>query len=254
LSEPASSEGGFGAALDFTGKRVLLTGATGGFGRAMAELFAAQGASLVLADLPSDELSQLAERHGAAAHGYDQADLAQVEQLAADAGEVDVLVNNAGVLVRKPLLETTTDDITRLLAVDLAGVMALTIAVGRGMVARCRGTVLVIGSQTALYGATDRGVYAAAKAGVAQLARTAAVEWAPYGVRVVCLAPGRALTPMSEVALSDPAAHAAGLEHIPLGRYGTPEEIARVAVFLASDAASYVTGSTVVADGGYLLR
>jgi len=153
----------------------------------------------------------------------------------------------------KPLLETTPEDISRLLAVDLAGVTALTIAVDRGMVERRRGTVLMIGSQTALYGARGRGVYAAAKAGVAQLARTAAVEWAPYGVRVVCLAPGRALTPMSAVALSDPKAHAAGLEHIPLGRYGTPEEIARVAVFLVSDAASYVTGSTVVADGGYLL-
>ena len=246
------SDAGFGAALDFSGKRVLLTGAAGGFGRAMAELFAVQGASPVLADLPSEELAQLAERHGAPSHGYDQADLDAVERLAADAGAVDVLVNNAGVLESKPLLDTTASDILRLLAVDLAGVMALIIAVGRGMVERRRGTVLMIGSQTALYGARGRGVYAAAKAGVSQLARTA-VEWAPYGVRVVCLAPGRVLTPMSAVALADPAAHAAGLEHIPLGRYGTPEEIARMAVFLALDAASYVTGSTVVADGGYLL-
>jgi len=247
------SDPGLGAALDLTGKRVLLTGATGGFGRAMAELFAAQGACLVLADLPSEELAQLAGHHGAASHGYDQGDLDAVEQLAAEAGEVDVLVNNAGVLLTKPLLDTTAEDISRLLAVDLAGVMTLTIAVGRGMVERRAGTVLMIGSQTALYGAKGRGVYAAAKAGVSQLARTAAVEWAPYGVRVVCLAPGRALTPMSAVALADPEAHAAGLEHIPLGRYGTPEEIARVAVFLVSEAASYVTGSTVVADGGYLL-
>lgn len=247
------SDAGRGAALDFAGKRVLLTGATGGFGRAMAELFAAKGATLVLADLPSEELAQLAEYHGVASHGYDQSDLDAVEQLSADAGEVDVLVNNAGVLLSKPLLETTSSDISRLLAVDLAGVMALTIAVGRGLVERRAGTVLMIGSQTALYGARGRGVYAAAKAGISQLARTAAVEWGPYGVRVVCLAPGRALTPMSAAALSDPQAHAAGLEHIPLGRYGTPQEIARVAVFLASDAASYVTGSTVVADGGYLL-
>jgi NAD(P)-dependent dehydrogenase (short-subunit alcohol dehydrogenase family) len=247
------SDPGLGAALDLTGKRVLLTGATGGFGRAMAELFAAQGASLVLADLPSEELAELAERHGATAFGFDQANLTAVEQLAADVGEVDVLVNNAGVLLSKPLLDTTADDISRLLAVDLAGVMVLTIAVGRGMVERRRGTVLMIGSQTALYGARGRGVYAAAKAGVSQLARTAAVEWAPCGVRVVCLAPGRALTPMSAAALADPEAHAAGLEHIPLGRYGTPQEIARLAVFLVSDAASYITGSTVVADGGYLL-
>lgn len=240
-------------ALDFSGSRILLTGATGGFGRAMAHLFHDQGGELVLADLPGPALEDMAGSFGVTSIGYDQADLESVEHLAGAAGDIDVLVNNAGILVSRPLLETTAEDITRLVSIDLVGVMALTIPVARGMVSRGRGTVLTIGSQTAFYGAKNRGVYAAAKAGLAQFTRTAAVEWAPHGVRAVCLAPGRALTPMSAGALADPAAHAAGLQHIPLGRYGTPEEIARVAVFLASEAASYITGSTVVADGGYLL-
>lgn len=241
-------------ALDLTGRRILLTGATGGFGRAMADLFHEQGGELVLADLPGAALDDMAAQLGVTTIGYDQGDLRSVERLAQAAGEIDVLINNAGVLLSKPLLETTADEIVRLVSVDLVGVMALTIPVARGMIARGRETVLTVGSQTALYGARNRGVYAAAKAGLAQFTRTAAVEWAPHGVRAVCLAPGRAITPMSAATLADPALHTAGLEHIPMGRYGTPEEIAKAAVFLCSDAASYVTGATLVADGGYLLH
>jgi NAD(P)-dependent dehydrogenase (short-subunit alcohol dehydrogenase family) len=96
-------------------------------------------------------------------------------------------------------------------------------------------------------------VYAAAKAAVSQFTRTAAVEWGRHGVRVNCIAPGRMLTRMTRALLADPREHAAGLARIPLGRYGVPEDIAPLALFLASPAASYITGQTVVVDGGWLL-
>lgn len=102
-------------------------------------------------------------------------------------------------------------------------------------------------------GADGRGVYAAAKAGISQFTRTAAVEWGRAGVRVNCIAPGRMRMRATEALLSDPVEHASGLERIPLGRYGQPEDVAHAAVFLASDAAGYITGQTIIVDGGWVL-
>ncbi len=240
-------------ALDFTGRRVLVTGAANGFGAATARLFRAHGARLVLADIEADTLAPLAASLGAEAIPYDQADPASIDALAARAGEIDVLVNNAGILVANPLLETDPADILRLIQVDLIGVILLTRLIGAGMVARGRGVVLSIGSQTAFCGGENRAVYAAAKAAIAQLTRSLAVEWGPSGVRVVSLAPGRSLTRMTSVTAAPGYAGDRGLARVPLGRWGTAEEVAQSVVFLCSDAASYVTGETLIADGGYAI-
>ena len=239
--------------LDFAGKRVLVTGAANGFGAAMAKAFAAQGAALVLADLEADRLREVARSVGAEAHVFDQSDPASVERLAAAAGELDVLVNNAGMLVAKPLLETSLEEIRRLVETDFIGVARLMQLIGRGMVERRRGVVLSIGSQTAFSGGENRGVYAAAKAAVSQITRAAAAEWGPHGVRVLCLAPGRSLTCMTAETARPGYTGDRGLARVPLGRWGTAEEVAKVAVFLASDASSYITGETVIADGGYVI-
>ena len=239
--------------LDFAGKRVLVTGAANGFGAAMAKAFAAQGAALVLADLEADRLREVARSVGAEAHVFDQSDPASVERLAAAAGELDVLVNNAGMLVAKPLLETSLEEIRRLVETDFIGVARLMQLIGRGMVERRRGVVLSIGSQTAFSGGENRGVYAAAKAAVSQITRAAAAEWGPHGVRVLCLAPGRSLTRMTAETARPGYTGDRGLARVPLGRWGTAEEVAKVAVFLASDASSYITGETVIADGGYVI-
>lgn len=240
--------------LDFTGRRVLVTGAANGFGAAISRLFRAHGARLVMADIEADTLAPLAAELDAEAVAYDQADPASIEALAARAGAIDVLVNNAGILVAKPLIETDPADIRRLIQVDLLGVILLTRLVGAGMVARGRGgVVLSIGSQTAFCGGENRVVYAAAKAAVAQLTRGLAVEWGPHGIRVVSLAPGRSLTRMTQATAALSYNGDRGLARVPLGRWGTAEEVAKSVVFLCSDAASYVTGETLIADGGYAI-
>ena len=238
--------------LDFTGRRILVTGASNGFGAAMATLFHAAGARLVLADIEEQPLAEIAARCGAEAHVFDQADPDSVKRLAEAAGPVDTLINNAGVLVAKPLLETSFEELRRIIDIDLVGALQLMQLVGRGMVERRRGVILSIGSQTAFSGGENRAVYAAAKAAISQVTKSAAVEWGPHGVRVVCLAPGRSLTRMTQQTAMEGQSGDRGLARVPLGRWGTVEEVAKMAMFLVSDAASYVTGTTIIADGGYV--
>jgi NAD(P)-dependent dehydrogenase (short-subunit alcohol dehydrogenase family) len=239
--------------FDFTGRRALVTGAANGFGAAIAALLAEHGASLVLADQEQDTLQAVASRLRASFHAYDQGDSGSVDGLVEAAGDVDILINCAGILVAKPLLETSLEELRRLMDVDFIGVCRLMQGIGRTMVRRRRGVILSLGSQTAFCGAEGRGIYAAAKAAVSQLTRAAAVEWGPYNVRAVCLAPGRSLTRMTVETAKPGYQGDRGLARVPLGRWGTPEEIAKLAVFLVSDAASYVTGETLIADGGFVL-
>ncbi|TDR88929.1 SDR family NAD(P)-dependent oxidoreductase [Enterovirga rhinocerotis] len=242
----------FARDLDFTGKRVLVTGAANGFGRAIAELYVELGAEVVLADREPGPLAEVAGRLGMASQLYDQADLASIERLHMAVREVDILVNNAGIMVAKPLLDTSPAELRAMIDVDFVGVVRLMQLFGGGMVARGKGVVLSIGSQTAFAGGEGRGVYAAAKAAISQITRSAAVEWGPRGVRVLCLAPGRSITRMTEVTRTA-ASGDRGIARVPLGRWGTAEEIAKMAVFLTSDAASYITGETVIADGGFVI-
>jgi NAD(P)-dependent dehydrogenase (short-subunit alcohol dehydrogenase family) len=242
--------------FDLTGRRACITGAAGGLGSALARAFAQAGAEPVLADLDADGVAALARELGEATawHRYDQADLGSIAALAQAVADVDVLVNNAGILAVGPILEAEPEEIARIITVDLIGPICLCRHIGARMIERGRGGVIVnIASQLAFGGAEGRGAYAAAKAGLVQFTRTAAVEWARHGVRVVAIAPGRLLTPMTAPMLSDPATYQAGLARIPAGRYGDPAEIARLAVFLASDAAAYIVGETIIADGGYVL-
>jgi NAD(P)-dependent dehydrogenase (short-subunit alcohol dehydrogenase family) len=244
----------FAEDLDFTGRRILVTGAANGFGAAMADLLNVAGAQLVLADIEKEPLAEVAARcRDAEAHVYDQADPASVARLAEAAGPVDTLINNAGMLLAKPLLQTSFEEMRRIIDVDFVGALRLMQLVAAGMVERRRGVILSIGSQTAFSGGENRAVYAATKAAISQLTRSAAVEWGPYGVRVLCLAPGRSLTRMTREVVKEGQSGDRGLARVPLGRWGTAEEIAKMAMFLVSDAASYVTGETVIADGGYVV-
>jgi len=239
--------------FDFKGRRVLITGAANGFGQAAARRFHQQGATLVLADIEAQPLAELARELGAKAVLFDQADSRSIAALAEQAGTVDVLINNAGALVAKPLLETSEDEARKLIDTDFLGVLLLTQHFGRRMVEQRHGVIVSVGSQTAFCGGENRGIYAAAKAAVSQLTRSAAVEWGPHGVRVVCIAPGRSITRMTQQTTSATWTGDRGLARVPLGRWGSAQEIADLIVFLASDAASYITGETLIADGGYVI-
>ena len=240
--------------LDFSGRRVLVTGAAGGLGSRMARAFHAHGATVALADRDLERLASLAAALGGAErHAFDQADSASVDALARAAEPVDVLLNNAGILHLGPFLEMSAEAVERLLATNLTGPVLLARAVARGMVGRGSGVIVNTASQIAFTGGPERAIYGTAKAGLVQFTRAAAAELAPHGVRVVALAPGRTPTPLTEEQLSDPDYLAESLARIPAGRLGDAGEMARLALFLASPLADYVVGETLIADGGYIL-
>lgn len=241
----------------------LITGAAGGLGSAMCRAFAAAGAHLALAELPSrlgeaEQLThELVQRHGtrAAAIALDVTDVAGIERAVAQAeslvGELDILVANAGINIPKPALETTEEDWDRVLDVDLKGVFFCCQAAGRRMVARRRGVIVNVASQNGVIGYYGRAAYCSAKAGVINLTRVLALEWAEYGVRVNAVGPTYVETPLTRITLGNPAIRDDILRRIPLGRLGTPEEVANAVLFLASPAASLITGTCLLVDGGW---
>ena len=241
--------------FDFTGKTACVTGAASGIGRATAVLLADMGAAVHAGDRDQKGLDLLAAEHpnGIKTVVYDQSKRESVEHLASIIGPVDILANNAGVLLYEPLLDLKWEDLEHVVSIDLVGAIGLTRLVGAAMVARRKGAIIHTGSQLTFNGAEFRAVYAAAKAGISQFVKTAALEWGPHGIRVNCVAPGRTLTAINRHLLSDPKEYAEAIKRIPLGRFGQPEDIARAIAYLASDASSYVTGQTLVVDGGWVL-
>ncbi len=247
--------GAFWGQFDFSGKVACVTGAAGGIGRATAALFADLGATVFVADRDEVALAAFAAERPAALRPvvFDQRELVSIERLAAAVGDIDILINNAGVLVYEPLLDLKWEDLDRVVSINLSGAIALTRLVGERMVARRRGAIVHTGSQVAFNGAEFRAVYAATKAGISQFVKTAALEWGRHGVRVNCVAPGRTLTAINRHLLQQPAQYEEALKRIPLGRFGQPADIANAFAFLASDAAGYITGHTLVVDGGWIL-
>ena len=243
------------AQLDMTGRRVLITGAAGGIGTAFARTFIDAGATLLLADKNETGLDDLRATLGGdtTTYVFDQSDIASMDRLVQAAGRVDILINNAGMLLVKPITDSTPEEMRDLVMVDLVGPMVLTRLIGPAMVAQGGGVIINVSSQLAFCGAEGRSVYAAAKAGLTQFTRSSAVEFGRQGVRILAVAPGRLLTSMSTFLGKDEAAYNAGIARVPVGRYGTPDEIADLVLFLASPNASYIVGETVVADGGYVL-
>jgi NAD(P)-dependent dehydrogenase (short-subunit alcohol dehydrogenase family) len=245
------------------GKVAMVTGAAGGLGSAMARVFAAAGAHVALAELPGRLLDasalaqELAAAHSvrALAVSMDVTDLPSIEaavaQVEAELGAPDVFVANAGVNVPKLALEMTEDDWDRVLDVDLKGVFFSCQAAGRRMVARGGGSIVMIASQNGVIGYPQRAAYCAAKAGVVNLTRVLALEWAASGVRVNAVGPTFIETPLTTVTLSNPDLRSDILHRIPLGRLGTPEEVAHAVLFLASPAASLITGTCLLTDGGW---
>lgn len=247
--------------FDASGRTVLVTGARRGIGRAIAEAFAESGADIVGVSLSEDhrEVAETIESFGRRFTGYscDFSDRARTTALATtllERHEIDVFIGNAGTFRRKPALEQSQSDWDHVQEVDLAAPFFLAQSVATGMIARGWGRIIFTASMTSFQGGLNVVGYATAKSGLLGLTRALSNEWAPQGVTVNAIAPGYVDTAVTEALQSDPLRSRQILERIPVGRWGRPADIAGAAVFLASDAAAYVTGATLPVDGGWLAR
>jgi NAD(P)-dependent dehydrogenase (short-subunit alcohol dehydrogenase family) len=245
------------------GRVALITGATGGIGAATVALFAQAGATLVLTSNEIDKLDTIvSELRAAGSTAYaipaDLSDQSAVRAMAdravALAGRVDILVCNGGMEgYVGPIGEASARDIDTLLGVNLLSAMTLTSALAPQMAAGGKGSIVVVASIAGVRGNKAIGLYGVSKAALAQLARNLAVEWGPQGVRANTVAPGLTRTPFARPILDNPDYLPRRLGLTPLRRAGEPEEIAAAILFLASDAGGFVTGHTLVADGGTII-
>lgn len=240
--------------FDLEGRTAIVTGAGGGIGRAIAVGLAEAGARVVAVGRRLEALEATCQALGgeALAIRVDVTDAQSISNAVDRAGSVDILVNCAASQLRKPALEIELGEWRALLDVNLTGVFLCSQEVGRRMANADGGVIVNITSLTEKIGLPRLAAYGASKGGVAQLTRALAVEWAPLGIRVNAVAPGRVATAMTADVFAEEDVRDSFLSRIPMGRAGTPADVASAAVFLASDAAAYITGQTIVVDGGWL--
>lgn len=239
--------------VDLSGRTAVVTGARSGIGHAVAELFLANGATVVAVQRSAPEA------HHDRLH-FISCDLTDPDAVAAVAARilsehrVDILVNNAGTNIRHPFEDFPLEDWDRVLQINLRSVVQLTQALARPMLDRERGTVINIASMLSFTGGMRASAYAASKGAVGQFTKSLANEWASRGVNVNAVAPGFIDTEMNVPLRTDEVRNRQILERIPAGRWGDPSDIAGTALFLASDSARYLHGVVLPVDGGYLAR
>jgi NAD(P)-dependent dehydrogenase (short-subunit alcohol dehydrogenase family) len=246
--------------FDLSGKIALVTGATRGIGAAIAQQLAAAGASVVISGNEGDECERLAadmrrDGHSVAGIPCDVANRREIEDLVRAVvelhGRIDILVCNAGIAPHAGPIGSASDlDWDRTMTVNVRSILWLTSLVIPGMAERCDGSVIIVSSIAGLRGNKALGLYGLSKAASAQLARNLAVEWGPSNVRVNAISPGVIETQFARPMLDDPAVMARRIALTPLRRVGQPEEIAAVALLLASAAGAFMTGQNVLVDGG----
>ncbi len=241
--------------MRLVGKRAIITGAAQGIGKAIAERFAAEGASLLLADIDGARVAELAAKLGQQAFAADVSNKAEVDALIAHAaalwGGLDVLVNNAGITHAASLDDLTEDDFDRVFATNLKSALWGTQAAARLMGPGA--AVINMSSVNAVLAIPNQIPYVVSKGAMKQLTNVTALALAAKGIRVNAIGPGSIETEMlAGILAEDEAARSRILSRTPLGRCGTPDEIAGVALFLAGDDSSYLTGQTIYPDGGRL--
>jgi 2-deoxy-D-gluconate 3-dehydrogenase len=248
-------------AYNLTDKVAIVTGAYRGLGRGMAMGLAEAGADVVLVDRePANETAGAIRSLGRKALVI-TADLMSTESIPSilqrtieTFGKVDILVNNAGIIRRAPAIDYSEKDWDDVLAINAKTVFFLSQAVARDMMKRKSGKIINVASLLSFQGGILVPSYAASKAAVAQVTKALANEWASQGININAIAPGYMATENTKPLREDPVRSKAILDRIPAGRWGTPEDLAGVAVFLASSASDYVNGHVLVVDGGWLAR
>ena len=243
------------------GQVAIVTGGGTGIGRSIALEFAKAGADVVVGSRKLVNLEKVAEEVRALgkrslAVPVDITKKTEVDSLVQRAmdefGSIDILVNNAGTIVRASLLEHSEQDWDRVIDTNLKGYYLCSQAVGRRMVEQKKGNIINVASVRAITAAPGRASYCVSKAGVPMLTRVLALELVDYNIRVNAIAPGWVKTELNELLWGDPETYKQITALIPMGRWAERSEIARVALFLASDASSYMTGHTIVVDGGLI--
>jgi NAD(P)-dependent dehydrogenase (short-subunit alcohol dehydrogenase family) len=238
--------------IDFGGKQIVVTGGANGIGLAIAQVFAATGASVCILDLPAERPTEVANSIGARGFVADVTDRNSLEEALDQAGQIDVIVANAGIGQAGSILNTGSDSWDRTLSVNLTGVFHCLQAGARRMQHRKDGAIVVMASTNSYDGEPDLLAYNASKAALLGLVHTAANELGPYGIRVNAVCPGLIRTRLTSKSFNNPEILSQYFRHIPLGRGGEPGEVAQAVLFLASDLASYITGATLLVDGGQM--
>lgn len=245
--------------FDLSGKVAIVTGASRGLGQYFGRALARAGANLVITSRSVDRLTNFEneiERLGQSAlkAELDVLSYSSIQSMVAKAyshyGKIDILVNNAGCNVRKPSLELTWEDWNIVLDTNLRGTFFVAQAVANKMISRRYGRIINIGSVTSVFGYAGIAPYCASRGGVKQLTMSLADDWGSHGITVNCLAPGWFKTEQNEVLYENAEWLAYLVDRIPLKRPGAPNDLDGTIVFLASDASEYITGQTLLVDGG----
>jgi len=242
---------------DLKGKIVLVTGGSSGIGFAMAAAFSANSCKVVIVGRDRGRLRQAERKLGGDVTTF-AFDLNQIDKvpglikkISGSVGEIDVLVNNAGINLKKDAVSVSDQEYEQIILSNQTAVFSLTREVARSMVHRRSGSIIMISSMASSYGIPKVVAYTASKSAVEGMTRALAVEWSPRGIRVNCIAPGFIRTAMSSKALdTDPERKSRVLNRTPLGRLGEPADVANAALFLASSQAQYITGVVLPVDGG----
>ena len=236
-------------------RNVLITGASRGIGAETARYFAKMGDKVIINYNNSEAEAKKLEKetHGIAIKA-DVSNSVEVKKMFEEIGRVDVLINNAGIAGFYMLDAMSDDEWNKMLATNLSSAFYCSRAVLPQMISRKSGAIINISSMWGLTGASCEVAYSAAKAGLIGMTKALANEWAQYGITVNAIGPGYCMTEMTKPLLSDEAVMAKYKEKIPMGRLGTPEDMATTTVYLAADASSYVTGQMIYVDGGWLVN
>jgi 2-dehydro-3-deoxy-D-gluconate 5-dehydrogenase len=249
--------------FDLTGKKAIVTGAGSGLGRGMATGLHKAGAEVVIMDI-SENARETAEelgKEGAAVHCIqanlmDRQDLqrAFAEAVNILGGTLDILINNAGMHDRRSCLDLPVEDWDKVIELNITAVFHMCKLAGGVMIPQGRGKIINMASMLSFIGGFNATAYAVSKGGVAQLTKSLSNEWAMKGIQVNAIAPGYMSTSMNSDLLQDDVRLPQITARIPSGRWGTPQDLEGIAVFLASDESSYITGAVIPVDGGYLAR
>ena len=247
--------------FDLTGRTALVTGSSRGLGRAMAEGLAAAGAAVVLNGVNADRLAGAAAEMRAQGHTVHEAPFdvtdeagitAAFEHLDRDGIAIDILLNNAGIQFRKPMVELETADWRRVIETNLTSAFVLGREAARRMIPRKRGKIINIGSLTSALARATVAPYTTAKGGIKMLTQAMAAEWAEHGIQANAIGPGYMLTDMNQALVDNPEFDAWVKGRTPSRRWGRPDELVGAAIFLASGASDYVNGQIIYVDGGML--